>query len=83
MPDAVVRKLKTEEFRIGVDIMLKRRDKASMNALLFNEYISTVLLPHIVRVRSNPGLDNEPAVLLMDNCSVHMHDDILNELTAH
>jgi hypothetical protein len=45
--------------------------------------ILTVLLPHIARVRSNPGLAHEPAVLLMDNCSVHMHEDTLQELAVH
>jgi hypothetical protein len=54
-----------------------------MNAVLSHEYISTVLLPHIARVRSNPGLEHELAVLLMDNCAVHMHDDTLQELDAH
>jgi hypothetical protein len=48
--DAVVRKLKTEEFRIGIDMMLKKRDKPDMNGVLFHEYISTGLLPHIARV---------------------------------
>jgi ABC-type arginine transport system permease subunit len=51
--------------------------------MLFNEYMSTVLLPQIARVRSNPGLENELAVLLMDDCSVHMHNDTLKELTSH
>jgi hypothetical protein len=48
-------------------MILEKRDKPHMNAVLFHEYISTVLLPHIARVRSNPGLEHEPAVLLMDN----------------
>jgi hypothetical protein len=61
--DAVVRKLKTEGFRIGIDMILKKRDKSYMNAVLFHEYISTVLLPYIARVRSNPRFEHEPAVL--------------------
>jgi hypothetical protein len=81
--DAVVRKLKTGGLRIGIDMIFKKRDKPYMNAVLFHEYISTVLLLHIARVQSNPGLEHEPTVLMMDNCSVHMHDDTLQELTAH
>jgi hypothetical protein len=81
--DAVVRKLKTEEFRIGIDMIFKKRDKPYMNAVLFHEYISIVLFPHIAMVRSNPGLEHEPAVLLMDNCSVHMQDNTLQKLAAH
>jgi hypothetical protein len=54
-----------------------------VNAVLFREYISTVLLPQIARVWSNPGLEHKPTVLLIDNYSVHMHDDTLKELVAH
>jgi hypothetical protein len=64
-------------------MILKKRDKPYMNAVLFHEYISTVLLSHIAKVRSNSGLEHEPAVLLMDKCSVRMHDDTLQELVAH
>jgi hypothetical protein len=53
--DAAVGRLKTEGFRIGIDMILKKRNKPYMNAVLFHEDISTVLLPHIARVRSNPG----------------------------
>jgi hypothetical protein len=75
--DTVVRKLETEGFRIGIDITLKKRAKPYMNATLFKELLSTVLLPYIARVQSNPGLKSEPAGLLTDNCSVRMHDDTL------
>jgi hypothetical protein len=78
----VVRKLKAEGFRMGIDIILEKRDKPYMNAVLFHEYISTVLLPYIARVRPNPGLEHEPAVIVMDGCSVHIHDDTLQELAA-
>jgi hypothetical protein len=39
--DAVVRKLTTEGFRNGVDMMLKKRDKPYLNAVLFHEYIDS------------------------------------------
>jgi hypothetical protein len=35
--DAVVRKLKIEWFRIGIDMTLKKRDKSHLNAVLFHE----------------------------------------------
>jgi hypothetical protein len=81
--DAVVWKLKIEAFRIGIDMTLKKRDKQYMNAVLFHEYISTVLLLYVARVRSNPGLEHEPVVLLMDNCSAHIRDNTLRELAAY
>jgi hypothetical protein len=34
-------------------------------------------------VRSNPVLENKPAVLLMDNYLIHMHDDTLKEFIPH
>jgi hypothetical protein len=54
--DVVVRKLKTEGFRISIHFIIKKREKPYMNAVLSNACISTVFLPHIARVRSNPGL---------------------------
>jgi hypothetical protein len=38
-------------------------------------YILTVLLPYIAKVQSNLELENESAVVLMDNSSGHMHHD--------
>jgi hypothetical protein len=81
--EAVVWKLKTEGFRIDIEIRLKKREKLYMNARLFHEYISTILLPYIAKVRSNLGLTDEPAVLLMDNCSVHMRELTLRNPPAH
>jgi hypothetical protein len=57
--DAVVRKPKSEGLRIGIDIRLKKRNKSCMNAMVFNEHGSTVLVPHIARLPPNPGLENE------------------------
>jgi hypothetical protein len=48
--DDVVRKLKIDGFRIGIDIILKRPGHLYMNAMSFNKYMPTVLLPHIARV---------------------------------
>jgi hypothetical protein len=78
--DAVVWKPKTKGLGIGIDILFKKRDRPYMNAALFNEYTSIVLLPHTARVRSNPRLENEPVALLMDDCSVQMRNDILKNL---
>jgi hypothetical protein len=41
-----------------------------------------ILLPYIARVRSNLGFTDEPAVLLMDNCSVHMRESTLRDFAA-
>jgi hypothetical protein len=76
-------KLKIEGFRIGTEIILKKPENPYMNAELFHEYMSLILFPHSVKVRSNLGLTDEPAVLLMDNCSVHVRESIFRDLTAN
>jgi hypothetical protein len=80
--DAVVWKLEIEGFRIGAEIILKKWEKPYMNAELFHEYISMILLLDITKVRSNLGLTDEPAVLLMDNCSVYMRESTLRDRAA-
>jgi hypothetical protein len=64
--NAVVWKLRTDGFRIGTETILKKQERPYMNVKLFHEYIPTILLPHIARIRSNLGLTDEQAVLLMD-----------------
>lgn len=81
--DAVERRLKTIGFRMGVDFILKHRSKPYMNAELFHEYISTVLLPYILELRSNQEFAHKGAVLLMDNCSIHVKVAILQKLADH
>jgi hypothetical protein len=65
--DHVTDTLKSEGFRIGSDMVLRKRDKPYMNATLFAEYLSTVFLPHIAKIRSDPRFTDKEAVLLMDN----------------
>jgi hypothetical protein len=81
--DAFVWKLKIEGFRIGTKIILKKWEKLDMNVELFREYMSTILFPHIAKVRLDLRLTDEPAILLMDNCSVHMRESTLRDLAAH
>jgi hypothetical protein len=70
--DNVTRRLKSDEFRINSDVRLRKCDEPYMKATLFTEYRSTVLLPHIAKIQSDPGFTDKEAVLLMDNCSPHM-----------
>jgi hypothetical protein len=49
----VKRQLKSEGFRLGVDLILKHRNKPDMCSQLFAEYILTVLLPSVDDLRSN------------------------------
>jgi hypothetical protein len=54
-----------------------------MSSQLFAEYISTVLLPCVDKLRSNEKFADKEAMLLMDNCSVHVQGDTLQMLADH
>jgi hypothetical protein len=54
-----------------------------MSSQLFAEYIPTVLLPYVDELWSNEEFADKEAVLLMDNCSVHVQGDTLQMLTDH
>jgi hypothetical protein len=49
----------------------------------FAEYISTVLLPYINELRSNEEFADKEALLLMDNCSIHVQAKTLPTLAGH
>jgi hypothetical protein len=68
---------------MGVDLILKSRHMPYMNSQLFAEYISTVLLPYIDKLRSNEEFADKEAVLLMDNCSIHVEAETLQALADH
>jgi hypothetical protein len=68
---------------MGVDLIIKRRSKPSMNSQLFAEYISTVLLLEIDKLRSNEKFTDTEAVLLMDHCSIHVRRETLQMLADH
>jgi hypothetical protein len=51
-----------------------------MTAALFQQYVTTVLIPFINRVRTNDQLAGKPAILLMDNCSIHTRPEVFEML---
>jgi hypothetical protein len=42
--DSVIERLKTEGFRMGVDLILERRQQPYLTAALFQQYVTTVLI---------------------------------------
>jgi hypothetical protein len=54
--DAVVRKLKTEGFRIGIDTMRRKEGKPYVNAMFFYEYISIASFHTLQGCGQVPGL---------------------------
>jgi hypothetical protein len=68
---------------MGVDLILERRHNPYMTAALFQQYVTTVLVPFINRVRTNDQLAGKPAILLMDNCPFHTRPEVLTMLREH
>jgi hypothetical protein len=79
----VKKRLKSEEFRLGVDLILKHLKKPNMSSQLSSEYICTVLFPYVDELRSSEESADKEAVLLIDNCSVHVQGDTLQMLADH
>jgi hypothetical protein len=81
--DSVIERLKTAAFRLGVDLILAHRQQPYMTAALFQQYVTTVLIPFINRVRTNDQLAGKPAILLMENCSIHTRPDVPQRVREH
>jgi hypothetical protein len=79
----VERRLKSEEFRLGVDLILKHGNERYMNSQLFAEYISTVLLLYVDELQSNEEFSDKKVVLLIGNCFVHVQGDALQIWADH
>jgi hypothetical protein len=79
----VERRLKLEGFRLGVELILKHRNKPYMSSQLFAEYISTVLLPYVDELRSNEEFADKEAVLLMNNYFVRVQGETRQMLANH
>jgi hypothetical protein len=75
--------LKKSGIRMGVDLILKYRKKPYMSSELFLDYVKTVLVPYIEELRENEEFAGKEAILMMDNCSCHTNDDVIQFLTQH
>jgi hypothetical protein len=55
-----------------------------VNAAVFLDYINSIFIPCLKESRDSAGFDPRKVVLLIDNCSPHMCDDIIAVLVnAH
>jgi hypothetical protein len=73
--------LRKHGVRFGTDFVLKHNQTPYINAVIFLDYIRTVFLPNLAELRTLDQFADEPAVLLMDNCSSHITNDVLDLLT--
>jgi hypothetical protein len=81
--DKVTETLKIEGFRTGLHMVLEHRQKEYVTAALFQQYVTSVLIPLIERLRTNPEFTRKSAILLMDNCSIHARPEVLATLRDH
>jgi hypothetical protein len=65
----------------GRDMILKFNQKPYINAGIFLDYIRAIFVPYIDMLRGLAIFAEEPALLLMDNCSAHVSDDVIRILT--
>jgi hypothetical protein len=79
---AVCRDLEADGMQIGRDLILKHRDKPCVNAELFEDYLCSVFLPHLMIPRIVKDLREEDAMLLMDNCSPHLTPAVIERLST-
>jgi hypothetical protein len=81
--DSVMERVKFERFRVRVELILERRQKPYLSAALFQQYITTGLIPFINKLRTNDQFAGKPAILLMDNFSRHARLEVLKILREH
>jgi hypothetical protein len=67
--------------RFGRDFTFKFDQKPYINAGIFLDYIKTIFLPYIDTFHALVVSAQEIAVLLMDNCLVHVSDHVIHIFT--
>jgi hypothetical protein len=67
--------------RKDIDLHLKIVDSAYVTEEVFYDYIETIFIPIVRRQRKKYSMENEKAVLLMDNFTSHCSDRIMSLLT--
>jgi hypothetical protein len=79
--ESLRRKLMIRGVRLGIDLVLRRRSKPYVNAVVFLEYVNNIFIPYFNELRDSEQMNACEAVLLMDNCSPHVPDDVVAVLT--
>jgi hypothetical protein len=81
--DKMIETLKIEGLRMGVDMVLEDRQKVYATATLFQQYVTSFLIPFIERLRINPEFTSKSAISLMDDCSIDTRPEVLATLRDH
>jgi hypothetical protein len=81
MSDNILKRLMSRDVRMGVDFLLRQRSKPYLRSKLFLEYIKTIFLPYLNELRDLEQFEGCEAVLLMDNYSPHISDEVVAVLS--
>jgi hypothetical protein len=81
MSDNILKRLMSRGVRMGVDCLLRQRSKPYEGRKLFVEYIKMIFLPYLNELRDMEQFKGREAVLLMENCSPHISDEVVAVLT--
>jgi hypothetical protein len=72
--------LKQRGVRFDTDLILKARSKPDINAKFFLDSICTVFLPSLNELRALEEFADQDEVLLMNNCPIHVMNEVLGLL---
>jgi hypothetical protein len=81
-PPALQDDLKWHGIEFGRHLIIKESQKAYVNGKTFAEYVKSVFIPYVTKVRRERGIRVEEAVLLMDNYPNHITKEVIDMLTA-
>jgi hypothetical protein len=66
----------------GRNLILTKSQKPYVNSKSFAEDVKSTLIPHVTRIHAEMGIEQEDAVLLMENCPSHVTGDAMNLLNT-
>jgi hypothetical protein len=72
-----------EGWRNGQDFLLRCNDTSYVTRDIFKDYLTEVFLKYVGTVRASMNLGDSPAVLLCDNCTAHIDEEIKILLTQN
>jgi hypothetical protein len=79
----VERLLELRGFRLGVELIVGKRDKPYMDSQLFYEYIPIIPIHYIDELPTSQEFASKDTVLFMDNWAIHVQLDTLRFLANH
>jgi hypothetical protein len=80
--DGLREALRTKGIAFGRHLILKKNQKPYVNNKSFAEYIKSTFRPRTTRIHAGMGIEQENAVLLLDNCPSYLISDVRDLLST-